>query len=120
MPTKRPLLRLRDIVANGEAVTGYTAGMTFEDYPRHQLTKDASERCLSRISEAAVKRGSFAEEHFADHNWRGIRDLGNLLRHDYPDVLDAIVWKIITTDLPPLLVELKAFLAQYPEDQEAP
>ena len=48
-----------------------------------------------------MKPASFAGEHFADHNWRGIRDLGNLLRHDYPDVLDAIVWKIITTDLPP-------------------
>lgn len=47
-----------------------------------------------------------------------MRGLGNMLRHDYDDILDETIWSAITDRLPPLLVELQAFLAQYPEDQE--
>lgn len=118
LPTKRPLIRMRDIIENGQAVLEYTLGMDFTIYSKNRLTKDASERCLARLSEAAVKLGTLAEELFPQHDWRGIRNLGNILRHDYPDVLDAVIWAAITHRLPPLLADLEAFLARYPEDQE--
>ncbi len=92
--------------------------MDFPAYQRNQLVKDASERCLSRLSETAVKIGSLGEELLPDHNWRGIRNFGNILRHDYPDLLDAAVWAIIRDYLPPLLADLETFLSRYPADQE--
>jgi len=118
LPTKRPLSRLRDIVENGKAVLEYTQEMDFEDFLRNRLVRDASERCLARISEAAVKLGSVAEELFPRHGWRDIRNFGNILRHEYEDVLDDVTWAIITRHLPPLIVDLETFLAEYPEDQE--
>lgn len=109
---------MRDIVENGDAILRYTQGLDLKAYQENSLIRDPSERCLSRASEAAVKLGPLAEELFPKHNWRGIRDFGNILRHDYEGVLDDAVWATITMRLPPLLVELEAFLAQYPEDQE--
>ncbi|CDZ28773.1 Hypothetical protein NGAL_HAMBI490_36340 [Neorhizobium galegae bv. officinalis] len=34
------------------------------------------------------------------------------------DILDEATWAIITRHLPPLLIELETFLAQYPDEQE--
>lgn len=118
MPTKRPLTRLRDIAENSEAILEYTRGMNFESFLRNRLVRDASERCLARISEAAVKLGPVAEDLLPQHSWRDIRNFGNILRHEYEDVLDDVTWAIITRHLPPLLLELETFLARYPEDQE--
>ncbi|WP_437350607.1 HepT-like ribonuclease domain-containing protein [Neorhizobium petrolearium] len=103
---------------NGKAVLEYTQEMDFEAFLKNRLVRDASERCLARISEAAVKLGSVAEELFPRHGWRDIRNFGNILRHEYEDVLDDVTWAIITRHLPPLIVDLETFLAEYPEDQE--
>jgi uncharacterized protein with HEPN domain len=118
LPTKRPLIRLRDIVENGRTILAYTYQMDFDAFVGDSLRKDATERCLSRISEAAVKLGTLAEELFPLHDWRGIRDLGNVLRHDYEGVLDRVTWAIVTDRLPPLVIDLEAFLKSYPDEQE--
>ncbi|AYC99874.1 hypothetical protein NCHU2750_04770 [Neorhizobium sp. NCHU2750] len=118
MPTKRPLTRLRDIVENGQAILEYTHEMDLAAYLDSQITRDTCERCFARVSEASVKLGPIAQELFPTHNWPAMRGLGNMLRHDYADILDETIWKTITDRLPPLIVELETFLARYPEDQE--
>ncbi|WP_234811138.1 HepT-like ribonuclease domain-containing protein [Xaviernesmea oryzae] len=74
-------------------------------------TRDACERCLSRISEAAVKLGACAEEMFPAHNWRGIRDIGNILRHEYDQIETVNIWDVITINLPPLVSDIGGALA---------
>jgi len=118
LPTKRPLIRLRDIVENGQNVLEYTQGMDFDAYLNSKITRDACERSLARVSEASAKLGPTAEELFPSHNWPAIRGLGNMLRHEYENILDETIWTIRTDRLPPLLTELETFLARYPEDQE--
>ena len=65
-----------------------------------------------------MKLGAVAEELFPLHDWRGIRNIGNILRHDYEGVLDVVTWAITTLHLSPLVVELETFLKNYPDDQE--
>jgi uncharacterized protein with HEPN domain len=65
-----------------------------------------------------VKLASLAEELFPAHDWIGIRNLGNVLRHDYKGVIDRVIWKILTERLQPLMADLEAFLSRYPDDQE--
>jgi hypothetical protein len=62
VPSDQPRQRFADIVDNIEAALSYTSGMTREQFLADKKTVDASERCLSRISEAAVKLGLLAEE----------------------------------------------------------
>ncbi|CDZ41026.1 DUF86 domain-containing protein [Neorhizobium galegae] len=109
---------MRDIVENGAAIVEYTQGMDFQAYVGNRLVRDAVERCFSRVSEAGVKLGLLAEELFPAHDWLAIRNLGNVLRHDYKGVLDSVIWTTIVDRLPPLLIELETFLAQYPDEQE--
>ncbi len=53
MPSSRPLLRLQDVADNCGRILDYTVGMSLDGYRRDQRTRDAVERCLQRISEAA-------------------------------------------------------------------
>ncbi|WP_336886408.1 HepT-like ribonuclease domain-containing protein [Rhizobium sp. SL42] len=55
---------------------------------------------------------------FPAHDWLAIRNLGDVLRHDYHGVLDSVIWATLILRLPPLLQDLEGFLAMYPEEQE--
>ena len=90
MPTSDPRRRLLDIVENVRAVQSYTSGMDESDLAKDPLRRDAVERCLERISEAATKLGELAEAEMPDQPWGQIRALGNRLRHEY-DRLDSRV-----------------------------
>jgi uncharacterized protein with HEPN domain len=73
--------------------------MTFAEFERDQKTRDAVERCLEGISEAASKLGDLAEELMPQQPWRSIRAFGNRLRHEYDGIVVDRLWKILTTDL---------------------
>jgi uncharacterized protein with HEPN domain len=111
LPSSRPWVRVEDILENALAILEYTQGMKLADYLSDRKTRDACERCLSRISEAAVKLGPFAEEAFPQHGWRGIRDIGNILRHEYDQVETVNIWDVITINLPPLIRDIEIALA---------
>jgi uncharacterized protein with HEPN domain len=102
LPSKRPADRLNDIVANIDAIAAYTAGMAEERFAADAKTRDATQHCLLRISEAAVKLDDLAEQLAPDQPWRDIRGLGNRLRHEYDRIEPTIIWKIVTVDLPAL------------------
>lgn len=65
-------------------------------------TRDAVERCLERISEAAAKLGDEASEIVPGQPWPEIRALGNRLRHEYDRVRIERLWTIIVEELPSL------------------
>lgn len=86
---------------------------TFE---QNQLVRDATERCLARISEAATKRGRDAAQLLPQHPWCQIRDLGNILRRAYDNLDEEIVWSIVSERLPGLLVDARAAADRLPDD----
>ncbi|MBA3404569.1 MAG: DUF86 domain-containing protein [Gemmatimonadaceae bacterium] len=61
MPSSDPSQRFQDILDNIARIEKYTAGMDSVSFMEDLKTYDAVERCLARISEAAVKLGLLAE-----------------------------------------------------------
>lgn len=57
MLTERQRLRLEHIIENAERIEGYVAGLGYQDFAADQKTVDAVERCLARITEAAIRVG---------------------------------------------------------------
>jgi uncharacterized protein with HEPN domain len=43
-----------------------------------------------------------------------VAGVGNVLRHDYDDVMPAIVWTIVSRDLHPLKAAMVRLRARYP------
>jgi uncharacterized protein with HEPN domain len=101
MPSDVPGERLRDIVANIDRIRGHLTGVA-PGAEFDSKTRDAVERCLERISEAAKKLGPSMEERQPHIPWRNIRGLGNVLRHEYDAVDDLTIENIIERELGPL------------------
>jgi uncharacterized protein with HEPN domain len=80
----------------------FTRGMDLDSYREDLKTRNAAERCMERISEAAKKLGEVAEELCPTIPWPSVRALGNFLRHEYDRVDPGRVWVMIEDDLGPL------------------
>jgi uncharacterized protein with HEPN domain len=112
LSTEKPARRIQDIVDNAEAVFRYTDGMEFEAFRDDSKSRDAVERCLERVSEAASKLGDLAALLVPDQPWAQIRALGNQLRHQYDTLEVDEIWRIATVDLPRLENACRAALAR--------
>ena len=91
MLTERQRLRIEHIVENAERIASYVAGLDYAAFAADPKTIDAVERCLARITEAAIRAGDETMASIAPdippHIYRGF---GNALRHDY-DLMDMLV-----------------------------
>jgi uncharacterized protein with HEPN domain len=103
---------MADIIENAERVEGYLAGMDRSAFERDGRTRDAIERCLERICEAAHRLGKSAEELMPGQPWGDIRGMGNRLRHAYDRVSLDIVWNTAQDRLPELAAEARRALAR--------
>ena len=117
MPSKDPIQRFEDILENIVRIEEFTAGMDLQMFTEDLKTSDAVERCLERISEAARKLGSVAEELCPAILWPPIRALGNLLRHEYDRIDMVRVGLTVEDDLAPLKAAVEAALKKLGESQ---
>lgn len=105
MPSERPRQRFQDIIDNIDnidRIDNYIAGLDLAGFRQDQKTIDAVERCLSRISEAAVKLGDLAPQLVPEMPWADIRGIGNHLRHGYDAISIDRIWLTLRSDLPAL------------------
>ena len=99
-------------VDNIDAMLQYSVGMTEEQFYANRLVYDATERCIARISEAAVKLGMLAETLAPHIPWSDIRGIGNHLRHDYSVIIRETIWAIVSKDASVLRVACVAAIAK--------
>ncbi len=100
------------IIENAERVARYLAGLDRQGFEQNEWARDAVERCIERVCEAAIRLGERAEELMPDQPWGDIRGMGNRLRHAYDRVDVDIVWKTAKTRLPELAANARRALVQ--------
>ncbi len=88
--------------------------MDFDAFRTNPMAIAAVERKLLTIGEAAVRLGREAPSIVPEIPWRQVRDLGNLLRHEYDKVDIAIIWQTVTSDLPALKYAVQRALVAPP------
>lgn len=103
MLTERQRLRIEHIVENAERIASYVVGLDYAGFAADSKTIDAVERCLARITEAAIRIGGETMASIAPdvptHIYRGF---GNALRHDYDQIDTHTIWQTSTSDVPTL------------------
>ena len=72
----------------------------------------AAERLIEIIGEAAAQMPAGFKERFADVPWRVLSDMRNRLIHGYHSVNSARVWQTLVNDIPVLVIQLQAVLAE--------
>ena len=103
VPSSDPVQRFEDVLSNIARIEQHTAGINdVTGFEHNELVRDAVERCLERISEAAKKLGPDAETLCPAAPWPQIRGLGNVLRHEYDRVERSRIWYTVQNDLPRL------------------
>lgn len=113
MPSRHdPADSLVDIIKNAERVESYLAGMDRRTFEQDGRTRDAVERCLERVCEAAHRLGNRAEQLMPGQPWGDIRGMGNRLRHAYDRVSLEVVWNTARDRLPALAAEARRALAR--------
>lgn len=113
MPSRHnPADCLADIVDNAERIAGYLVGMDRDAFERDGRTRDAVERCLERVCEAAHRLGDQAEALMPGQPWRDVRGMGNRLRHAYDRLEIEIVWNTARERVPALEADAARALAE--------
>jgi uncharacterized protein with HEPN domain len=97
-----PAASLADILENLERIEGYVTGLDREAFGSDTLRRDAVERCLERICEAAFRLGEKAAELAPSQPWGDIRVMGNRLRHAYDRIDLNVLWNTVRDRLPSL------------------
>ena len=104
MPFSEVRGHLLDIRESIDNIEDFLKQVDFESYCVDVKTKSAVERQMQIISEAAIWLKDDGEKLCPEIDWKGLRGMGNVLRHGYHRVEDRIVWDTVKLDLPLLEV----------------
>jgi uncharacterized protein with HEPN domain len=102
-----PAVCLADILDNIERIRSYVDRTAFK---RDGRTRDAVERCLERICEAACRLGEEAARLVPNQPWGDTRGMGNRLRHAYDRLSLPVIWHAIQGELPTLEADVRLAL----------
>lgn len=112
--TKNPRARLGHIRDEIEAITIALRDTDHDAFIDDYVLRRAAERALLIISEAAKALPNSLTDRYPEIAWRGVRGLGDVLRHDYERVDADTLWEILTEKLP----ELAPVVARMIDDLE--
>jgi uncharacterized protein with HEPN domain len=107
-------MHLEDILDSISLIDQFLSGIDFDFYVEDMKTKSAVERQLQIITEAAYRLGDEADTLCPGPDWKGFMGMGNLLRHAYHRIDDAIVWNTVKVELPALRKAITNSLAAGP------
>lgn len=116
---KRPEHVLRHIVQAIDSIENHAAGKTLADYQGNELLQRAVERWIEIISEASRSIPDDFKADHADISWKAVAGSGNLMRHDYEDVRNDVIWDIVEKRLAALKRAIEAMAAKHRIDIHA-
>ena len=119
-PDGKDMARLWDMLDAARTAVEFTAGMRFEDFLKDRKTRNALERNLEIIGEAARNVSLETRVGLPDIPWRSLIGLRNVLTHEYGKIRYEILWTIIGDKLAPLIKQLDDMGLDNPPPLEKP
>lgn len=112
----RDSVSLWDMAQAIRRIQEFTAGAASETYLESVFMQSAVERQLGILGEAARRVSIEFQQLHPEIDWRNAINLRNLLAHRYDQVNSEVIWNIVTSILPSLLVQIEALLPPLPDD----
>ena len=109
MPPRKWGLRIRDILSSIERIIEYTRNFDFKQFRSDTKTFDAVVRNFEIIGEAAANVPEEIAANYPDIPWQDMRDMRNVLVHEYFGINEKIVWDTIKTICCPWCLSSRAF-----------
>lgn len=117
MPSKNPAQRLADIIDNVDAIHRFTAGLDFPAFRADRKTVYAVVRALEIISEASRRLPNDLLHRHPEIDWAAVAAAGNVYRHEYESVDEALIWYTVRHGLAALRSVAEEELHQLQADQ---
>ena len=98
-----------------EAIAGIQSavvGKTLKDYRQEWILRHAVQRGIEIISEASRALPPEVQQMRPEVPWVSVRNIGNVLRHEYHGLSDPVIWGVIFDELPRLKEALEAIFEQ--------
>jgi uncharacterized protein with HEPN domain len=105
-------LCLEHIVKGIGRIERLTAGKTVDDYLADEGLREMIERNIARISEAARFVPNDMRGRYSGIPWRRIVGIGHVIRHDYDEIDDRVMWDTATGKLLPLKETVERMLRE--------
>lgn len=105
-------MRVQDILDAIGKIELYTTGMNYNAFRRDEKTVDAVIRNFQIIGEAARHIPADLETRWPHIPWTEMRDMRNVVIHEYFGVSREILWQTITDDLPSLFALMTQILVE--------
>ncbi|MFC6592132.1 HepT-like ribonuclease domain-containing protein [Deinococcus lacus] len=115
---KRWRWRVYDLLDALDRVTDVTADHTAESFLRDWVAQDCVLHNMARLGETTKFIPQSVQDHHPEIPWALLRDIRNLVAHDYFGIDQALVWQTAREELPGLRPLLQA-LAQDQGDSPA-
>ncbi|AAF09835.1 HepT-like ribonuclease domain-containing protein [Deinococcus radiodurans] len=116
-PTHRPKRwrwRLFDLLATLDRLFALTAPLTLTTFQMREEVQDAALLGLLRLGETTKYIPQSVQDRHPELPWAYLRDIRNLIAHDYFSIDPVLVWHTVRDELPALRPLLQA-LADSPE-----
>jgi len=108
-------LLVEDMCRATYRVLKYTAGFDERLFLEQEQTIDSVVRNIQIIGEAASRISKEFKEAHPEIEWPGIIGMRHRLVHDYFEVEERLIWRVIETKLPDLWEQLKRILNEWQE-----
>ncbi len=112
MPPRDPLDRIRDMIDAAEAIGSFVEGLDLEAFRHDRRTVDAILRNIAVLGEAVRAVPAEIRALRPEIPWTDVADMRNVVVHEYFGVDLDILWRTATEEVPALLDQLRALVAQ--------
>ena len=112
---KHDAIRLRHMLEAAREAEHFIKGKTRDDLSIDRKLELALVKCVEIVGEAATNVSKEYRDDLQQIPWADIIGMRNRLIHAYFEINLDILWKTITDDLPPLIIELERIV--HPEDK---
>ena len=100
-------IRLRHMLDSAQEAISFASGKKRENLDHDRMLVLSLVKDIEIIGEAATKISENCRQEHPEIPWKEIVTMRNRLIHGYFDINLDIVWKTITEELPPLILELQ-------------
>ena len=109
-PDQRDVAYLWDMLDAARMVEQLSSGLDFTQYSNDRRTQLAIERSLEIIGEAAGRVSALFRNTHPEIPWRQIIGQRNVLIHEYGEIKQERIWKVVRENIPRLIELLKPFV----------
>lgn len=109
-------LPLRDMLAAITHIERKVHDIPLDEFLGDLDRRRIVERCLEIISEASRRLPEELKQLHPEIPWQKVAGIGNILRHDYEDVIPDALWKLSRDDLPVLAAACRTELEKLRKD----